>query len=411
MWRLVFFPSVFICIAGFVIANEKNDVYWMKIQAANKYERSAIADLGVAIEEVMDDYVIAYGNREELDTLKERSQLLSYYLYDPYTKDFPAEDEAYHNYNENNTLLSDLAAQNPSFVQLISMGASFEQRMIPGLIISTNPNNDLSKPGILFLGTHHAREHLSNEMVLGLIEYLIDKYKAGDPQVTRLVQGRAIYLFPLVNPDGSEYDISTGHYKSWRKNRRPIPGSQYFGTDLNRNYSYQWGTGGSSSNPHSDTYKGEAPFSEPETRAVRDWVNTHNNITVLISFHTYSKLILYPWGHKYDSISDQQDQMVHVTMAQRMSEWNQYKPEQTSDLYIASGDTTDWAYGEHRIFSFTFELDPSFGGGGFYPGGNIIPDVVEKNIQPCLFAADLADNPYRVLTPTHEQYGLYWLKF
>jgi carboxypeptidase T len=120
----------------------------------------------------------------------------------------------------------------------------------------------------------------------------------------------------------------------------------------------------------------------------------------LLSFHSFSELILYPWGHSYDPISQLKDRQVHEVMAKKMSTWNGYTPQQASQLYIASGDTTDWSYGEHRIISFTFELDPKntgFGGGGFYPGAKVIPDVIRKNIEPALYLIEHADNPYRVL--------------
>jgi carboxypeptidase T len=87
-------------------------------------------------------------------------------------------------------------------------------------------------------------------------------------------------------------------------------------------------------------------------------------------------------------------------MAKKMAEWNGYTPEQSSELYIASGDTTDWSYGAHKIISFTFELDPAgggFGGGGFYPGPAVIQPVFQKNIEPCLYLLEYADNPARVL--------------
>src|SRR5690606_15216465 len=125
---------------------------------------------------------------------------------------------------------------------------------------------------------------------------------------------------------------------------------------------------------------GTAAFSEPETRAIRDYVEAHENITILLTFHTYSQLILYPWGYTYDSIANDADRRVHETMATKMAEWNGYTPEQSSDLYTSSGDTTDWAYGVHGIISFTFELDPgSWTGGGFYPGAGMIPHTVQKN--------------------------------
>jgi carboxypeptidase T len=94
-------------------------------------------------------------------------------------------------------------------------------------------------------------------------------------------------------------------------------------------------------------------------------------------------------------------------MAKTMSKWNGYAPQASSELYIASGDTTDWAYAEHKIFAFTFELDPaSMWNGGFYPGQAIIPSVFAKNLQPCLYMIDAADNPYKVTEPAQAAFGL-----
>ena len=141
---------------------------------------------------------------------------------------------------------------------------------------------------------------------------------------------------------------------------------------------------------------GAQAFSEPETIAIKNLVEHHTNLNILLSFHTYSELILYPWEHKYDSISDVRDLSTYEKIAQTMAQWNGYTPEQSSDLYIVSGDTTDWSYGSLGIFSFTFELSPaSWGGGGFYPGPGIINSTFQDNIRPMLYLIDLADNPYR----------------
>src|SRR3990172_6427507 len=89
-------------------------------------------------------------------------------------------------------------------------------------------------------------------------------------------------------------------------------------------------------------------------------------------------------------------------MAQTMAQMTGYTPEQSSDLYIASGDTTDWSWGEKGIFSFTFELTPKFswGGGGFYPGAGAIATTFQANIRPALYLIDLADDPYRAASST-----------
>src|SRR5690606_31479829 len=104
------------------------------------------------------------------------------------------------------------------------------------------------------------------------------------------------YIAPVINPDGKQYDIEHNQYKLWRKNV-----GQRSGVDLNRNYGGPgYGGQGSSSNPRSDVYHGPNAFSEPETLAVKELLETHTNITINLSFHTFSELILYPWGYKYD---------------------------------------------------------------------------------------------------------------
>jgi carboxypeptidase T len=121
-------------------------------------------------------------------------------------------------------------------------------------------------------------------------------------------------------------------------------------------------------------------------------------LKVLLSFHTFSELILYPWGYTYDGISKTKDVEAYKKMATTMAQWNHYTPEQSSALYIASGDTTDWSYGELGIFSFTFELSPSgMNGGGFYPGQKVIDKVFKDNLQPCLYLLRVAGNPYQVV--------------
>jgi carboxypeptidase T len=123
----------------------------------------------------------------------------------------------------------------------------------------------------------------------------------------------------------------------------------------------------------------------------------------LLSLHSFSELVLYPWGHTYDPIGKKvgnaEDLPVFEKMARDMAGWNKYTPQQSSDLYIASGDTTDWAYGERGVFAFTIELTPaSMWDGGFYPEPTTIQPTFEANIRPFLYLIEYADNPKRVLT-------------
>lgn len=371
--------------------------FWMKIRATDKFQRSVIANTGAAIEITSDDYVIAFGNVQE----KERIEKLGWMIAaTPLVNalDFPPSDGEYHNYTELKEAMVKIAADYPDIVKLISIGKTTEGRDILGLHISGDLANSATKPGIIFMGGHHAREHLSVETPLRLTQKLLELYKSGDAKAMALLDNRDLHIIPAVNPDGLEFDISTGKYQYWRKNRR-LNADGVYGVDLNRNYGFGWGTGGSSTDTSSDVYMGPKPFSEPETQAIKAYVESNKNISILLSFHTFSKLILYPWGHTYDPIADGRAKQVHEIMAKKMAQWNGYTPEQSSALYIASGDTTDWSFGELKIISFTFELDPGNTGGsaGFYPGAKIIQQVVDKNWNPFIYLIERADNPYRVI--------------
>lgn len=376
---------------------EDNTQYWMKLKAKDKFERSVIADTGVVIDAIREDFVTAVGNKQELEQLTKLGFVeVSFALTE--AMDFPAKDADFHNYAEMTEKLRTLTTRHSGISTMTSIGRTHEGRDIWAIRISGNIAQAQTLPAVIFMGGHHAREHLSIELPIHYIDYLLSEYVLGNPRIQSLVNSRDIHFIPMVNPDGAEFDISSGTYKAWRKNRA-ANGNGTYGVDLNRNYGFGWGGKGASTSPSSETYRGSAAFSELETQAVKNYVEKHENITILLSFHTFSELILYPWGHIYETISNTQDKQVHETMAKKMAEWNKYKPQQSADLYIASGDTTDWSYGEHKIISFTFELDPAnaWGNDGFYPGAKVIPEVVRKNLEPVLYLIDYSDNPYRVL--------------
>jgi carboxypeptidase T len=388
---------------------KKQDIRFIQVSAHSKEDRSAIANLGVSIEAVRSDSVWAFATPNALHRLQ-NSKFKILGEFDATVGrgghdqlfDFPPADSRFHNYEEAYAVLKSLASKHADWVRLQSLGKSLENRDLWALHINSTPEALVSgtshKPGVVFMGAHHAREHLSVEVPLMLATHLLTNRE--DPQMMAWLEGRDIWIIPMVNPDGAEWDIKDGKYKSWRKNRRNN-GNGTYGVDLNRNYGFMWGTGGSDTDASSEVYMGKAPFSEPESQRIRDFVDTHLNIKVLLSFHTFSELILYPWGHKYDSVETLRDRSVFEILAQTMAQWNGYKPQQSSDLYIASGDTTDWAYGTHGIFAFTFELSPkSMWNGGFYPGEGLINKVFQDNLKPCLYLLDVADDPYKVIAPT-----------
>jgi len=387
---------------------EAHEQRFVQIAAKTKEQRTEIANAGVSIEFVRSDSVWGFANADALQEVSAKGfQVMGNFDASVargghHGMDFPAKDSKFHNYAEMSAALRSMNSRHADISTVQSIGKSIEGRDILAIHINSSEDalmsGESNKPGLIIMGAHHAREHLSVEIPLMFAKHLLDNRE--NPNIANLLDSRDIWIIPMVNPDGAEYDISTGSYKSWRKNRRKNANGT-FGVDLNRNYGFKWGTGGSSKDPSSDVFMGPSPFSEPESTAIRDFVSSHLNAKVLLSVHTFSELILYPWGHTYDDVGNTRDHQVFETMAQTMSKWNGYTPQQASDLYIASGDTTDWAYGQHGIFGFTFELSPSsMWDGGFYPGQGVIDRVFNANIQPMLYMLQVADDPYQVLNTT-----------
>jgi carboxypeptidase T len=371
---------------------------WIVAEAGDASARSAIADAGIAIEEVAGGKVGGIATAKAAGRLRARgvpftaSPLLQRFR----PEDFPTADSAFHNYDRMESELKSLAASGAGLASVFSIGQSLLGKDLWALRLNTTASGQdpSPKPGIVFLGTHHAREHLSTEVPLLLAKYLIQN--RAKPEVAKLLETRDIYIIPMVNPDGVEWDVRDGKYHMQRKNLRDN-GDGTVGVDLNRNYGYHWGEGGASADPDDETYRGPSAFSEPETQAVKAFVEARKDtLKVLLTYHSFSELILYPWGHSNSAIPDPKALSAYQAMAAKMAQMTGYTPEQSSQLYIASGDTTDWAWGEHKIFSFTFELTPkSMWGGGFYPGAGAIASTFASNLRPALYLIGLADDPAR----------------
>lgn len=369
--------------------------------------RTAIARTGANIVEVGHDYILVEATDKELKAIEK----LGLDIGKPTEAEvtmmlFPPADSNYHDYAEMFTEIQQAAADHPAIFQLFSIGQTYEGREIWAGKISDNVGLDEDEPEVLFTHHQHAREHLTVEMALYTLKMLTDEYGV-DSQITNLVDTREIWMIFDVNPDGGEYDIATGTYRSWRKNRQPNSGSSYVGTDLNRNWDYRWGCcGGSSGTTSSETYRGASGFSAPETNVVRNFVNSRvingkQQITVAIDFHTYAELILWPPGYTLTDVPadmTQDDHDVLAAMGQAMAATNGYTPEQASDLYITDGTINDWLYGVHGILNYTFEMYPKTSSqGGFYPPDEVIPAQTSRNRAAVLYLLEKAGCPYSVI--------------
>ena len=258
-----------------------------------------------------------------------------------------------------------------------SIGTTTEGRPIWALKISDNPNVDEPESVAYYDALHHAREPLSMAATVNYMFWLLENYGT-DPAVTYIIDNRELYFVPVVNPDGYEYNRSTNPNGGglWRKNRRGG-----YGVDLNRNYSYQWGFNNScaSNDTNSSTYRGAAPFSEPEAAAVRDFV-AQISPTVAFSTHATAGSFLMPYGYN----STPPDFPTYAEWASDFLAENDYPYGTTSQMlgYTSCGTTRDYLHTE-GIYAWTPEID----GSGFWPATSEIFALVDENIFPMFYQA------------------------
>lgn len=380
--------------------------------AADVAARTALAATGVSVDEAGARSTVVSATDSQAKRLRELGHRLTMLPAPPARTngqaaepfDFPSADSRYHNYAEMNAEINQRIAAHPNLISKRVIGKSYEGRDIIAVKISDNVTTDENEPEVLFTHHQHAREHLTVEMALYLIRELGNTYGT-DSRVTNAVNNREIWIVPDVNPDGGEYDIATGSYRSWRKNRQPNSGSSAIGTDLNRNWAFQWGCcGGSSTSPGSETYRGPRAESAPEVKVVGDFarsrvVGGRQQLKAAIDFHTYSELVLWPYGYTRSDTAPGMtldDRNAFAAVGGKMAASNGYTAEQASDLYITDGSIDDWLWGNQKVFAYTFEMYPgSSGGGGFYPPDEVIERETSRNRDAVLQLLENADCMYR----------------
>jgi carboxypeptidase T len=303
------------------------------------------------------------------------------------------------------------AATYPNLCQLVDLPEqSHEGRTIKALRIAGAAGE--GRRGVLFLGGVHARELVNPDTLVSLALRLCQAYDDGtgltfggrsyDAETIKLiVDALDVFMIPLVNPDGRRHVQRAGGDPWWRKNRNPNPGLPCQGVDLNRNFDFLWSSGiGTSTSACSDVFRGAGAFSEPETRNVRHLLDTDPGIGFMIDVHSYSELILHPWGDDDNQTTDPEmnflnpafdglrgnpgdsvyreyiaeaDRDWYVTAGQAMRDaiaavrGRTYTLQQSVLLYPTSGTSKDYAYSRHfvdtgkrRVYAYTLETAREF---------------------------------------------------
>jgi hypothetical protein len=308
----------------------------------------------------------------------------------------PSGRETYRTLADYENELKTLARDNPNLVKAIQLPhPTWTGRIVQGIEITTNPNALDGKPVFFQMGAHHAREWPSAEHAMEWAYELINGYKAGNARVRGLVERTRTVVVPVVNPEGFNTSRSAGGaaanngregvetanlaipYEYHRKNCRqtnpsgedppsgnctqqPATGLLQFGTDPNRNYGGFWGgpgasaPGGEPPGDYEQDYRGNGPFSEPETQNVRHVVATKQVVT-LITNHTASNLVLRPPGIQAIGPTPDEEKG-YAALGAEMSAENGYSNQYGYQLYDTTGTTEDWTYWATGGFGFTFEI-------------------------------------------------------
>lgn len=278
-----------------------------------------------------------------------------------------------------NAYIATLAASYPEFVKPISLGVSLQFRQITGFRL-TSPTPAIGgsprKPVVLLNSAQHAREWITVMTNLYVATQFLENYQT-DPSIRKILDTYEIVFIPVTNPDG--YNISWTTSRLWRKNARVVQ-SSVAGVDNNRNWSVGWGlNSGSSSSAGSESYRGLAPFSEPENQAVANYVLRIPKLVAHIDIHSFAGLILRTWAYQtvkpvgiagIDRVGNAMRIAINAVATQ------QYRYGGPELLYLSSGTAPDWTFGTTGSLGYTLELS-SVNESFIPPASSIVPSGIE----------------------------------
>jgi hypothetical protein len=274
--------------------------------------------------------------------------------------------------------LDALAKAHPTICRVVEVGKSVEGRPIRALEITSKPGQGL--PSVRINAGQHARELPPVELTTRFMHQLVEGY-AKDARIKGLVDGRDIWIVPVVNPDGRSK--VEGGDSMWRKNTRKLAQGAV-GVDPNRNCDIHWEGGVAS--PWSEAYRGPAPFSEPESRAMRD-LCTKQKFKVSLDIHNFSGMVLWPPG---DTQTPSKDEPRFKAIGSKLAEHLGYKfGTIATTIYVTDGDLASWEYAKFGTLAFAAELDDT----GFGPDYSEVEKDWKAWSPNLLYLVDVAGNP------------------
>jgi Zinc carboxypeptidase len=296
--------------------------------------------------------------------------------------------------------------QNRGFTNLFDIGDTIEGRDIWAIRMTQGARGLPlgNRPAVLFQATTHAREWISTEVGMRLLEWFVAERRAENPEVVEILETTELWFLPVVNPDGYEYTFTDE--RLWRKNLRDNDGNTVIdnndGVDLNRNYAEHWNYDeeGSNSPFTSETYRGTGPGSEPEAAADMNLVKNMADFKFAISYHSFGQLLLYPQG--WQTLTMTADDPIYMALSGTDDDpaIEDFNPGVGADLYTTNGEFTDWAHGEENVLSWTPELsqgcesEPECGFGFEFPDDEaLVQAEFERNLDFAVNVAKSAGDP------------------
>ena len=294
----------------------------------------------------------------------------------------------YRTYNQMITQLLALQDQYPTMVEVTALGpthgklyydaGNMNYSAFNHLVYSVKMSNNVSvyqdKPNYFFSGAIHAREPVSAEVVMTIIENLLETYSTTDDE--HPLNQSQIWFVPVINPDGHHVvnsQMSTMHRKNIFDNNNNGQldldlygsGNSLDGVDVNRNFDFYWGTTGVSFSFATQTYPGTHGFSSIEAAYMRDLAAEIPFIGAF-TYHTHGHLVLWPYGYAYGGNSHNQATIssLGIELANLMPRFHnpnlKYTPQPSWELYPASGTTDDYYHFKHNTLAYTVELASQF---------------------------------------------------
>uniref|UniRef100_G1RQJ7 Carboxypeptidase A4 n=1 Tax=Nomascus leucogenys TaxID=61853 RepID=G1RQJ7_NOMLE len=289
--------------------------------------------------------------------------------------------------------MDNIAADFPDLARRVKIGHSFENR--PMYVLKFSTGKGARRPAVWLNAGIHSREWISQATAIWTARKIVSDYQR-DPAITSILEKMDIFLLPVANPDGYVYTQTQN--RLWRKTRSRNPGSSCIGTDPNRNWNASFAGKGASDNPCSEVYHGPHANSEVEVKSVVDFIQKHGNFKCFIDLHSYSQLLMYPYGYSVKKAPDAKelDKVArHAAKALASVSGTEYQVGPTcTTVYPASGSSIDWAYDNGIKFAFTFELRDTGTYGFLLPANQIIPTAEETWLGLKTIMEHVRDNLY-----------------